>query len=418
MPTGPTPLLLQSGYFCCPTRIMFGPGCRRDLAALLRKLGIRRVALVTDRYFSEQTPHVGELAGALAGLAIDALVFAGGEPDPSLALCDTATAALRARSGAAIDAVLALGGGSNIDLAKVLCVTLPGGQPAATYVGLTAFPVAPLPLIAIPATAGTASEITPGAILVKDADSPKVAIMGNDLRALVAVIDPELTLSCPPRVTADAGMDALTHAIESYVTQDAAQFDRGGDPDPGYSGRNPITRMFAREAIVLALRHLRRSYRDGSDLQARSGMCMASLYAGLSYASAGLNAVHALAYGLTAVTHQTHGRTNAVLLPYVMDALAAHRPAELADIASIARAEGLAETGESAAGIIRRLVGEVGIADNLRDFGVAESDLPRIAQGGLAVTRLVKAYPAPDAARDFHAIVRNAYAGQLAARAD
>lgn len=401
------------GFFCSPTRIVFGPGCRRQLAPLLAKLGFRRAAIVTDSFFEQHTPHVADLVAALAQAGIAAPVYAGGLPDPSLALCDAATRDLRARFAAPPDCVIALGGGSNIDLAKVLCVTLPGEAAAETYVGLKAFPVRPLPLVAIPTTAGTASEITPGAILVRDADSPKVAIMGNDLRALVAVVDPELTLSCPPRVTADAGMDALTHAIESYVTQDAAAFDREGDPDPGYSGRNPITQLFAREAIVLGFRHLDAAYRRGDDLAARAGMCLASLYAGLSYASAGLNAVHALAYGLTAVTHETHGRTNAVLLPYAMDALAAARPAEMADIAVIARAEMGGAPGAPAAALVRELVGRVGIPTTLAGFGVAASDLETIAAGGLAVGRLVKAFPADDAPRRFRAIVRNAFDGRL-----
>jgi alcohol dehydrogenase len=407
------PDILQPGFFCSPTRISFGPGTRRGIAPLIKKLRFAHAALVTDAFFEQHSPHVAELVQSLATHGIACTVYAGGLPDPSLALCDEATAALQATLARRIDCVIALGGGSNIDLAKVLCVTLPGGAPAETYVGLKAFPVTPLPLIAIPTTAGTASEITPGAILVKDAHSPKVAVMGNDLRALVAVVDPELTLSCPPRVTADAGMDALTHAIESYVTLDAAQFDREGDPDPGYSGRNLITRMFARESIVLGLRHLRRAVTHGDDLEARAGMCMSSLYAGLSYASAGLNAVHALAYGLTAVTHETHGRTNAVLLPYAMDALLPLRPAELADIAAIARAEGADAGHRAAPAMLRQLVADIGIPANLREFGVAEDALGRIIDGGLAVTRLVKAWPGPDAASTFRRIVHNAHAGTL-----
>src|SRR5690606_11473984 len=111
-------------------------------------------------------------------------------------------------------------------------------------------------LVAVPTTAGTGSEITPGAILVKPGSATKVALMANDLRPAIAVIDAELTFTCPPRVTADSGLDALTHAIESWLTQDAADFDTGADPDPGYSGRNEVTMMFAREAVALCFGHL------------------------------------------------------------------------------------------------------------------------------------------------------------------
>ena len=404
--------MLSPGFFCCPTRILFGPGCRHDLAPLIRKLGFTRVALVTDAYFETQSPFVAELVAACTAQGIACSVFGGGEADPTLALCDAATAALRQQVEGPIDCVIALGGGSNIDLAKVLCLTLPGRQAAESYVGLAMFPVKPLPLIALPTTAGTASEITPGAILIRDAQSPKVAVMGNDLRALVAVVDPELTLSCPPRVTADAGVDALTHAIESYITQDAALFDRGGDADPGYSGRNPLTRIFARESISLCFRYLERAYRNGADLEARAGMCMASLYAGLSYASAGLNAVHALAYGLGAVRHETHGRSNGVLLPYVMDSLTDTRAAELGEIASLAAAEGLT-AGQSAARIVRDLIVRLGMPENLRDFGIGESDIPRVVEGGLAVARLTKAYPAQDAPARYRRLVERAFAGDI-----
>ncbi len=421
------PASLQPGMFCSPSRILFGAGSVGGLAPLLAKLGHAGAALVTDAYFEQQSPHVARIVSDLRREGIACTVFAGGQPDPSLALCDEATRSLHRMGGHPIDCVIALGGGSNIDLAKVLCLTLPSRSPAASFVGVSRFPIKPLPLIAVPTTAGTASEITPGAILVQDANSPKVAVMGNELRAMVAVVDPELTLSCPPRVTADAGMDALTHAIESYVTLDFSEFDRAGDVDPGYSGRNPITRLFARESIALGFRYLSRAYRDGGDIEARTGMCMSSLYAGLSYATAGLNAVHALAYGLTAVTHETHGRTNAVLLPYVIDAIALTRPHEVADIATMAEGEGSSRNGAAggdagtttsvprltAGEQLRCLVREVGIPDTLAGFGVTQEQLPSIVAGGLAVTRLVKAFPRPDAPARFHDIVRNAYHGYM-----
>ena len=408
-------LELQPIYFCTPPRILFGPGVRHELPALLQHLGLRHALVVTDRYFAAPGGRADELAQSLQRQGLSCEVFAGGLPDPSLALCDEATALLR--RGTLPDCVIALGGGSNIDLAKVLTLTLVSGAAAASYVGTARLPHAPLPLIAMPTTAGTASELTPGAILVAGEGMPKVAVMDNELRARIAVIDSELTLSCPPRVTADAGIDALTHAIESYITQDAADFDRGGNADPGYSGRNVLTRVFAREAIRLCFEHLLPAYREPGNLQARNGMALASLYAGLSYGNAGLHGVHALAYGVAALTHETHGSTNAVMLPYTMAQLAHTR---CGDLCEIARMAGVHPGGpdspavaQAAARHVRELIAAVGLATDLKALGVEASSLRPLVQAGLAVTRLAQAYPDEDAARHFQAIVCAAYTGVL-----
>lgn len=409
------PLELQPIFFCTPSRILFGPGIRRDLPALLVRMNLRRAVIVTDRFFSAPGRPAAELAQALRQADVEFEVYDGGLPDPSLALCDAATATLRGKVKA--DCVIAVGGGSNIDLAKVLTLTLVSGAPAQSYVGVARLPHAPLPLVAIPTTAGTASEITPGAILVAGDGQTKVAVMDNELRARIAVIDPELTVTCPPRVTADAGVDALTHAIESYFTQDAAEFDRAGNPDPGYSGRNVLTRMFARESIRLCFEHLVTSYREPQNLAARTGMALASLYAGLSYGNAGLNAVHALAYGVAALTHETHGTTNAVMLPYVMADLAQDRCADLCDIARLAGVYGGSEATRegalAAARHVRSLVAAVGVATDLKALGVSEKDLERLAQAGVGVQRLTKAYPAADAPARYRSIAQAAYAGRL-----
>lgn len=409
-----TPIELQPVFFCTPSRILFGPGVRRDLPALLVRMNLRRAVIVTDKFFSAPGRAAAELAEGLRAADVECVLYDGGEPDPSLALCDAATQVLRGKMKP--DCVIAVGGGSNIDLAKVLTLTLVSGVAAQSYVGLPHLPHAPLPLVAIPTTAGTASEITPGAILVAGDGETKVAIMDNELRARVALVDPELTITCPPRVTADAGVDALTHAIESYLTQDAASFDRAGNPDPGYSGRNVLTRMFARESIRLCLQHLVAAYREPQNLTARTGMALASLYAGLSYGNAGLNGVHALAYGVAALTHETHGTTNAVMLPYVMADLAQERCEDLCDIARMAGVHDGGTTRDgalAAARHVRDLICAVGVATDLQALGVSEPELERLAQAGLGVQRLTKAYPAADAPARYRAIARAAYAGRL-----
>lgn len=403
-------------HFCAPGRLIIGCGARRDLPALLERLGFRHGVLVTDRFFVNQTPWVREFVEASRARGIRCVVFDGGEPDPTTTLCDKATAqVLQALDGVMADHVVALGGGSNIDLAKALCLTLPRGRPVRDFVGDLAG-CRPLPLIALPTTSGTGSEATPGAILVDPDNATKVAVMDNALRPQVALVDPEFTYTCPPRVTADAGIDAFTHAIESFVTLDSALYDRGVNPDPGYSGRSALTMMFARESIRLCVAWLERAYAHGGDTQARVGMSYASVYAALSYGSAGLNAGHGIAYAIAGQTHKSHGSTNAVILPYVLDALREERFAELLEVA---RMFGIAEPDEATAVrqlpvAVRTLVGRLDIPTDLRSFGVAERDLDALLHDALGVTRLAKAFPVQNLERAYASIIDNAWRGALA----
>jgi alcohol dehydrogenase len=216
-------------------------------------------------------------------------------------------------------------------------------------------------------------------------------------------------------VTADAGIDAFTHAIESYLTLDSAQFDRAGNPDPGYSGRSSLTMIFAREAIVLCARFLKRAYDNGNDVEARIGMCYASIYAALSYGSAGLNAVHGIAYAVAGETHRSHGTTNAVMLPYVLEAMVETRRQELTDVARIF---GIAAVDPQDAVIelcrqIRGLIASIGIPTNLQQLGIHESSLEALQKDALAVTRLAKAFPVTDVPTVYKTILRNAYAGEI-----
>ncbi len=405
-------------HFCPPGRLIIGCGARTQLPALMRRLGHRLGVLVTDAFFMRQTPWAHEYLDAAHALGIRTVVFDGGLPDPTTTLCDDATAQVReALKGEQPDHVIALGGGSNIDLAKALCLTLPSGRPVREFVGDIGG-CRPLPLIALPTTSGTGSEATPGAILLDPGNATKLAVMDNALRPQVALIDPELTFTCPPRVTADAGIDAFTHAIESFLTIDSFDYDRAGQVDPGYSGRSSLTMMFARESMRLCFAWLERAYRDGRDMQARIGMSYASLYAALSYGSAGLNAVHGIAYAVAGQTHKSHGSTNAVMLPYVLDAMRDVRRAELLEVA---RLLGLAVGDEELALrtvplAVRNMVGRLGIPTDLRAFGVQERELSALVEDALAVTRLAKAFPVPDVATRYRAIVRNAFDGRLSAK--
>lgn len=417
-------------YFCAPARLIVGPGTRAQLPALLQRLGHRHGVLVTDRFFTEHTPWVAEYVDAARAAGIETVVYDGGLPDPSTTLCDEATLALRKRlCGRIPDHVLALGGGSNIDLAKALSLTLPEGRPVRDFAGTLPAGTRPIPLVALPTTSGTGSEATPGAILVDPDNATKIAVMDNALRPQIALIDPEFTYTCPPRVTADAGIDALTHAIESYLTVDSAAYPRQGNADPGYSGRSALTMLFAREAIALCSRFLLRAYRDsgkggdgdsgddgGRDIEARIGMSYASLYAALSYGSAGLNAVHGIAYAVAGLTHRSHGSTNAVMLPYVLDALRETRGADLLALAPLFGLDQGSEA-ERIAGVpaaVRNLIDALDIPSNLQAFGVPRDALPALTRDALGVTRLAQAFPVADVPGTYARAIENAWRGELA----
>lgn len=403
---------------CTPTRLVVQAGGIQRVAPFCKSQRWKTVLIVTDRFFSSSTPLVKNLSSALSAQGINTLICDSGEPNPSTELCDRSCAQVLAQAGGGtIDAVIALGGGSNIDLAKSLTLTLPYRRPVAEFVGHTNWPGRPLPLIALPTTSGTGSEITAGAILIQPGSATKVALMGNDLRPLMAIVDPELTLTCPPRVTADAGIDALTHAIESWITMDASDLGALQDPDPAYSGRNPLTMMFARESVKLCFQHLPTAYKQPSHLVARTGMSCCSLFAALSYATAGVHAVHGLAYALAGLTDETHGRTNAVLLPYVMDSLINVRTDELAEIGRIAGSQKTDTIGQArdAALLTRALIKSLDIPVSLQGFGIKEHQLDVLIRDGLEVVRLAKAYPIQPADQAYAQIVRHAFDGRLSA---
>lgn len=403
-------------FLCSPTRLIVQAGGIQRVAPFCKSRGWTTVLIVTDRFFSTSTPLVKALSSTLSAAGIEALICDNGEADPSTELCDRSSAQVLAQAGnKSIDAVIALGGGSNIDLAKGLSLTLPYRRPVSDFVGHSNWPGKPLPLVALPTTSGTGSEITAGAIFLQPGSATKVALMGNDLRPLISIIDPELTLSCPPRVTADTGIDALTHAIESWITMDARDFGSLQEADPAYSGRNPLTIMFARESVRFCFEHLPVAFAEPKNLSARTGMSYSSLYAALSYATAGLHAVHALAYALAGLTHETHGRTNAVFLPYVMDSLVTVRISELAEIGRIAgsKKSDSIEQARDAAVLTRALIKRLNMPTDLKGFGVREDQLEQLIGDGLNVVRLAKAFPIQPPQQAFAKIVRNTFHGRL-----
>jgi alcohol dehydrogenase class IV len=311
------------------------------------------------------------------------------------------------------DVLVGLGGGSNMDLAKLTAVLLTHGGGPRDYVGDDKIPGPIMPLVCVPTTAGTGSEVSAASVVTDTDNKIKVGILSNYLRPRVALVDPLLTVSCPPKVTADSGIDALTHAIEAYTAADNATFPLPAGERSVYQGKHPFGDMCAEKAIALCGKHLRRAVEDGSDLEARDGMALAALLAGLAFSNVGVAVVHALEYPVGGAVHCSHGAGNGLLLPFVMRF---NLPARVREFAAIARLLGEDTRGltdevaaERAVFAVERLRNDIGIPGRLRDLGVTEGQLRPFAEMAAGIRRILRVNPRPASVDDLYNILREAF---------
>jgi alcohol dehydrogenase len=370
--------------------LLFGRHAVRELGSILDRLGSKRVFVITDKILA-QVGIVDQVKEA-AGRPVE--VFDGGEPEPSLGMIQNGIAAARAFRP---DTIIGLGGGSNMDAAKLAAVVLGHGSDVRDYVGENKVPGPIMPLVCIPTTAGTGSEVSQAAVFTNTDIQLKVSVLSYYLRPAAAIVDPLLTVSCPPNVTADSGIDALTHAIEGFTAVDNATYPLPAGETSVYQGKNPFADMCAEKAITLVGRFLRRAVRDGNDLEARDGMALAGTMGGLAFSNAGVALVHAMEYPVGAAVHVSHGAGNGLLLPFVMRYNAAARQEEFGYIAELI---GDDTTGEFEAGAadaavmaIEQLKKDIGIPGRLRDIGVKEDMLAGFAEKAFSFKRLMRVNP-------------------------
>lgn len=376
-------------------QLLFGRGAVQQLGEAVRRLGGQHVFVVTDPALV-QAGWCARVCQVLQEAGRTVTVFAEGEPEPSFAVAQACLAQART---AAPDVVLGLGGGSNLDLAKITATLLAhGGQPA-DYVGEERVPGPIVPLVALPTTAGTGSEVSAAAVLTDPATQMKVGILSNYLRPRLALVDPMLTVSCPPAVTAASGLDALTHALEAYLAVDNADFPLPAGEPSVYQGKHPLGDLLAEKAIALIGQYLRRAVHNGQDLEAREGLALAATLAGLAFSNVGVALVHALEYPLGAATHCPHGVGNGLLLPYVLRFNLPVRQRELAQVARLLGEEttglSLEQAAERAIAAVERLRAEVGIPLRLRDLGVRREQLSAFAEKACSIRRLLRVNPRP-----------------------
>lgn len=390
-------------------QILFGRNAVRQLGDVAQRLQTKRAFVVADpilvRLGMVDTVRAPLVA---AGLTVEA--FLEGEPEPSSATALKCTEQARTFRP---DVLIGLGGGSNMDLAKVAATLLAHPISLKDIVGDDRIPGPILPLICIPTTAGTGSEVSGAAVVTDEANHIKVGILSNWLRPRVALIDPMLTVSCPPKVTADSGIDALTHAIEGFTAVDNADFPLPPGERSIYQGKHPMGDLVAERAIRLVGRYLPRAVKDGGDLEARDGMALGALLGGLAFSNVGVALVHAMEYPVGGAVHVSHGAGNGLLLPYVMRFNLPTRVREFGTIAQLlgedtSRLSSQA-AAEKAVEAVIRLRAEIGIPNRLREIGVRPDQLDGFAAKAFAIKRLLRVNPRQATLEDLRGIFADAY---------
>jgi len=374
--------------FSTAGRIFFGWGAASVLRDVAREFG-RRVFICTDQNMVKAGICETVTAHLAQGIA-EVKVFDGGVPEVDRRTIEWASTMARAYSP---NVVIGLGGGSNLDLAKAVALLVKHPGPLSTYYGENNVPGPVAPVIAVPTTAGTGSEVSPVAVVADPERAMKIGIASRALIPKWAVVDPALTVSCPASVTAHSGMDALAHAIESFC----ARVRTDASPQSIFVGKNPLSDVLAMRAITAIAKYLPTAVAQPNDRAAREEMAFASLLGGMAFSAAGTAAVHALQYPVGEATHTPHGLGNAVLLPTVMKNITPSRISEMAYIARSLNPDLASATDEDAAPraawLVEQLGAKVGIPKGLRALGVKEDQLPELARMASSVRRLLDNSP-------------------------
>ena len=388
-------------------QLTFGPGAVRQLGDLATRQRLSRAFVVTDKTLVE-LGIAQRVVEPLRGAGITVEVFDKGEAEPSI---NVALAAIEQARAFKPDAILGLGGGSNMDLSKITATVLGHGGVPQDYYGFDRVPGPEMPLICVPTTAGTGSEVSHAAVLTDTENAIKVSTLSNWLRPTLAVVDPELTYNCPKQVTADSGIDALTHAIEGYTATNYRELNIPKGEASAYEGCFPLGDVIAEQAIKLVGENLVQAVNEPHNHQARDNMALASTMAGMAFSNAGVALVHALEYRMGVALHCSHGAGNGLLLPYVMQFNLPERKAKFARIAELLGAESTSDTDTMAARAIiavEQLKRDIGIPERIRDIGGTEDQLLDFAESAFAIKRLLWVNPREASLDDLHGILKSA----------
>jgi alcohol dehydrogenase class IV len=398
------------GALRLPRSILFGRGQRAALGSVTARVGKRALVCTDERQAAQ--PEFTAMLADLAAHGVEAQVFDGTIPDLPLSSIDSCIDQVR---DFAPDVVIGIGGGSSIDLSKVVAVLLTHGGSVRDYYGEFAVPGPVIPLIAVPTTSGTGSEVTPVAVVADEERGAKVGVASPYLIPKIAICDPELTISCPPALTAFSGADALTHAVEAFTTL-ARPIDPMLTEEHVFVGKNVLSDHMARLAVTNIFRYLERAYRDGTDVEAREGVMLASLAAGCAFGTAGTAAAHALQYPVGNLTHTAHGLGVATLLPFVMQFNRPSCVSAFADLADMVGVPGATDADRAQAFIeaVADLFARIDIPSSLAALGLRADQQDYVAEYSLNAARLIKNNPRTLDLAAMQTITRAAFAGDRA----
>ena len=372
-------------------RLTIGSGCLAECRQFLLDRGVTRALVIAPPFARKMAEHVLE---GIPLSQIDDTV------DAELSVSSFNVILARAQEFQP-DAVIGLGGGSALDVAKLVAALLDGKQKIGEVFGIGLVKGRSPLLVCVPTTAGTGSEVSPNAILLDDSDEMKKGVVSPWLVPDAAFIDAELTLSVPPAVTAATGLDALTHCIEAYTNKFA----------------HPVVDVWAIEGVRLIAGALADAVRQPGNLRARENMALGSLYGGLCLGPVNTAAVHALSYPLGGRYHVAHGHANAILLPHVTRFNIPAAPDRYAAVAlALGAAPAASNEATAEAGIAQlwRLIDATGLEMSLSALGIGEKETPQLAAAGLGVTRLMKNNPRPMSQQGAEAIYHAAFRGHAA----
>lgn len=380
-----------------PTQIQFGAGAITELAQTVKNLNGSNVFLVVDPGLVK-AGLIKPITAPLKKAKIPFTVYDKIDPEPGLKLADNGK---KIAKKAGCDCVVGVGGGSAMDVAKAIAILLTNGGKAVDYLGLGLIKKPGVPKIMVPTSSGTGAEVTFTAVFINEKTGSKGGMNGDPLYPDAAILDPELTLSLPPHVTAFTGIDALTHALEAYTSTQA----------------HTISEMYSLEAISLIADNLPAAYANGANLEARSAMLMGSLLGGKALATAGVGLVHAMAYPMGGMFGIPHGLANAVLLPYVIEYNLIGDMEKFAVLAEILGQNTddltLRESASLCVDALFNLNDDVGIPATLKDLDIPFDSIPEMAKIALTVTRPVENNPRQPSLEDVIGIYETAFSGDL-----
>ena len=353
--------MITSFEFILPTKIRYGTGVVKELGTELQRMQAKKVMVITDKGLVK-TGMVDKIVPFIQGQGIPYILYDEIEANPKDYNVERAAETARKE---AVDAIVAFGGGSPIDAAKAVAVLARQGGRARDYQGKGKIQADCIPIVTIPTTAGTGSEVTFSSVITDSAEKFKFTIKSPAIAAKVALVDPELTLTVPPLITAATGIDALTHAIEGYTA----------------NCTEPIAEAVGLYAVEYIAGSIVEAVKNGGNLAARDKMMMGSLLAGLSFSHADVASVHCMAEALGSMYDAPHGMCNAILLPYVMEY---NLPAAEAKYARIARAMGIEEKEDCKAALkgiqyIKKLSKEIGLP-GIQSLAIKKEDFERLAE--------------------------------------